>query len=136
VQIYDNDNILIETREIIIPKRPFKRSELKKRKPSYFPKLNGITSHELSAAEIGGTLTFSFTKPAAYKVKKMVATLNFWDYNGNSKRHEKELPLTVNNAGIESGNPASWTPLEGRLSIEAIDNFNRSVLLHWMFKDY
>ncbi len=136
VNVYDINNVLIETREITIPKRPFKRSELKKRKPSYFPKLNGITSHELSAADIGGTLTFSFTKPAAYKVYTISAALNFWDYSGNSEWDEKELPLTVNYAGIESGNPAAWTPLEGRLSIETTDNFNRSVRLQWMFKDY
>ncbi|MBI5098214.1 MAG: hypothetical protein HZB30_03110 [Nitrospirae bacterium] len=137
VKIYDiNNNTPIETREITILKRPFKRSELKRKKPSYFPKLNGITSHELSAAGIGDTLIFSFTKPAAYKVNAMEAVLNFWDYSGNSKRHEKELPLTVNYAGIESGNPALWTPLGGRLSLEAIDNYDRSVLLQWMFKDF
>lgn len=130
IEFYDANNALIETRTRKIAKRPFMRSELT---DGHFPTFGGITSHSISAANIGGTLTFTYAKPTAFLTAWLGANLNFWDYSGNSAWYNVDLLLNQSSGSIISGTP-SWTPLQGHFEIEAEDEFRREVSIHWMFQ--
>ena len=130
IEIYDANGGLIETRTVKIPKRPFMRSELT---DGHFPTFGGITSHSISAANIGGALTFTYAKPTAFLTAWLWANLNFWDYSGNSAWYDTDLLLNQSSGSIISGIP-SWTPLRGHFELEAGDEFRREVSIIWMFQ--
>ncbi|HAP67672.1 MAG TPA: hypothetical protein DCQ99_07820 [Nitrospinae bacterium] len=125
---YDANSTLIETRTRKIAKRPFMSSELT---DGHFPTF-GITSHSLSAANIGGTLTFTYAKPTAFVTAWMMAVLEFYN-SSNNARYSKELLLNQSSGSILSGTP-SWTATQGHFSIFARDEFSRMVRLFWMFQ--
>lgn len=130
IEIYDANNALIETRTRKFSKRPFMRSELT---DGHFPTFGGITSHSISAANIGGTLTFTYAKPTAFLTAWMEAGLDFWDYSGNHADYWRNLLLNQSSGSIISGAP-SWTPMQGKFQIEAEDEFRREVRIKWMFQ--
>jgi hypothetical protein len=127
-EFYDANSALIETRTKKIAKRPFMTSELT---DGHFPTF-GITSHSLSAANIGGTLTFTYTKPTAYVTAWLYAELYF-SSNSGSTQYYKDLLLNQSSGSITSGAP-SWTPTYGHFSITAGDEFSRTVRIRWMFQ--
>lgn len=129
IAIYDASSNLIETRTRKFAKRPFMRSELT---AGHFPTF-GITSHSLSAANIGGTLTFTYAKPTAFLTADLEAHLSFSDNSGNSADYRKELLLNQSSASIISGAP-SWTATRGDFRIETNDEFRRKVEIVWMFQ--
>ncbi|HBO83926.1 MAG TPA: hypothetical protein DD641_02910, partial [Deltaproteobacteria bacterium] len=130
IEVYDANNALIETRTRKISKRPFMRSEVT---DGHFPTIGGITSHNISAANIGGTLSFTYAKPTAFLTAWLNANLNFWDFSGNSAWYDTDLLLNQSSGSIISGAP-SWTSTQGQFSISAEDEFRRGVSIHWMFQ--
>lgn len=131
IQIYDASGTPIETRTVKIPKRPFMRTELT---DGHFPTFSGITSHNISAANIGGTLTFSYAKPTAFLTAWLGgAGLKYWDYSGNNAEYGVELLLNQSSGSITSVMP-QWTPKAGYFGISAKDEFRRETHLRWMFQ--
>lgn len=130
IEIYDATG-LIETRTRKISKRPFMRSELT---DGHFPTFGGIISHSISAANIGGTLTFTYAKPTAFLTAWMDAGLNFWDSSGNSADYWRDLLLNQSSGSIISGAPDTWTPTQGHFEMSAEDEFARETSIHWMFQ--
>ena len=128
-EIYGANNVLIETRTRKIAKRPFTRSEVT---DGHFPTFGGITSHSISAANIGGTLTFTYAKPTAFLTAGLWAYLNFWDHSGNYAWYDIDLPLNQSSGSIIISGSPSWTPTEGYIGIEARDQFGREIKLYWM----
>ena len=128
-EFYDANSTLIETRTRKISKRPFTSTELT---DGHFPTF-GITSHSLSAANIGGTLTFTYAKPTAFVTAWLYGGLEFWDNSSNSAQYEKNLLLNQSSASIISGTP-SWTATQGHFSIFAGDEFSRMVRIMWRFQ--
>ena len=130
IEIYDANGGLIETRTRKFPKRPFMRSEVT---DGYFPTFGGITSHSISAANIGSTLSFTYAKPTAFLTAWLDASLNFWDYSGNSAWYDVDLLLNQSSGSIISGTPL-WTPTQGHFSIWTSDIYGRQIVLCWMFQ--
>lgn len=128
IEIYDANGGLIETRTRKIAKRPFMISELTN---GHFPTLGGITSHSISAANIGGALTFTYAKPTAFLTTWLDAGLSFWDNSGNDAWYDTDLLLNQSSGSIISGMP-SWTPTGGELRIQAEDEYHRGVEIRWM----
>lgn len=126
--IYDANQNLIEDRTKRITKRPYLRNLT----DNHFPSLTGISSHDLSAVNIGGTFSFSYTKPTAFVTTRMEADLNLRG-TGDFASYETPLPLYQDSASIFIDEPQNWIPNNGELSLEAIDDAHREVKLHWMF---
>ena len=120
---------IIETRTRKIAKRPFMSTELT---DGHFPTF-GITSHSLSAANIGGTLTFTYAKPTAIVTTWLNAYLDFHDNSVNSAWYSKDLLLNQSSGSIISGAP-SWTATQASFLLEAQDEFKRDVWIRWEFQ--
>lgn len=128
VEIKDATNGIIETRTTKIAKRPFMTSELTN---GHFPTSN-ITSHSLSATNIGGTFTFTYAKPTAFLTAWLDAGLDLWDNSGHSLWLSTDLPLNQSSGSII--NAPSFTPTQADFMLEAQDEFRRDVWIGWMFQ--
>ncbi|MFA5779951.1 MAG: fibronectin type III domain-containing protein [Elusimicrobiota bacterium] len=130
IKVYDSSGTLVETRTVTLPKRPFMSTELT---AAHFPTF-GITSHALSAANIGGTLTFSYAKPtASYTTAEMYSGLSYYDGSGNRAEYRKDLLLNQTSASIINGAPA-WTPVGAHFEISVDDSFRRQIEVEWDFQ--
>jgi hypothetical protein len=132
IKVYDSSNNLVETRTKTIRKRPFMSSELT---DGHFPTFRGISSHSLSAANIGGTLTFTYAKPTAYQTVWMNAKLDYGDSSwSNSAQYNKNLLFNQTSESIISVSPTTWTPVDAIFSFFTTDSYGRNIYLKWRFK--
>lgn len=140
VTIKDVNNNILETRSVRLPRRPFTVSELSS--GNYFmnlTKINGNTPassyNYISAANIGSTLTFEFSKPTAFSPIWLEAELNYWDGGyGNTADKDVTLLLTKNSGSITTTAPSGWTPYDAHLKLQAEDPNNRVLVYHWLFQ--
>ncbi|MCL5237501.1 MAG: hypothetical protein M1353_06615 [Nitrospirae bacterium] len=145
VTIMDAATNIVEKRAVILPKRPYKNSELGALGMGAFPPLLSINGHaptsmdnSISAANIGGTLTFSSNKPAAFTPTSLKAELNYWSGGATSYSSytDKDLLLGPDpiSGSITTVAPSGWTPSQGHLVLTARDSDRRSFSSHWMFQ--
>jgi hypothetical protein len=120
---------VVETRTAALPRRPLLLSELN---DAYFPTL-GVTSHALSAADIGGTLTFSYAPPVAGPPASLYAEIDFWN---NTQHTDASLyPLmTETSASIAVPGASGSAPTGADLDFEAQDAFWRTQSTVWMYQ--
>lgn len=136
VSIFAQNNQLIESRKVTLSRRPFLSSELT---ANFFPSIMpaygmGVApSHNISTANIGGTASFSYSKPTAYQPAYLRADLNFGDDLGHFANYGVNLALNQTSASITSA-PPPWTPTNAELQIQALDIFQRSIRSSWMYQ--
>jgi hypothetical protein len=129
IKIYDSGSNLVETRTRTIAKRPFESTEL----TGVFPTIGGITSHALSTANIGGTLSFTYTLSTVFLTSWLDGYFEFWDNSGDNNAYDKSLMLNQSSGSIVSGTP-SWTPTQAAFYLEAQDQYYREVWIAWLFQ--
>ena len=129
IKIYDSSSTFVELRTINIAKRPFKSTEL----TGVFPTIGGITSHTLSTANIGGTLSFTYALSTVFLTSWLDGYFEFWDNSGHNAAYDKSLMLNQSSSSIVSGTP-SWTPTQAAFYLEAQDQYNREIWITWMFQ--
>jgi len=130
VEIYYDNNSLVEKRVKSFPKRPYLRSELSS---DHFATLSGVLSHDISSAKIGSTLLFNYLKPIAFLATGMWAELGYWDCQDNMSWTVKGLQANQNTDSITTSQPI-WTPKMGVLKIAAGDEFRRKTKIEWIFQ--
>lgn len=128
VVVRDASSNIIETRTWKVAKAPYKSAE---RTESIFPTL-GLTSHEISAANIGGTLSFTYAKPTAFTPASMKAGLNYWGDTSSPSVH-KSLPVSGTTGSLITGTPPS-TPHGAVFSLRTVDIYDRETAQWWWFQ--
>ncbi|MDD5712427.1 MAG: hypothetical protein PHY31_06700, partial [Smithellaceae bacterium] len=132
VNFYATDNTSqapVETRTVSLPKGPFTRAEVTL---GYFPTFTGIASHDIAAAQIGGTLSFGYAAPGKVSSALMLAELNYWD-DANQANVSVALSPERRSASISSSAPETWAPTQACFQMENFDTFRRQTKVVWLF---
>ena len=127
---YASDGTTVrETRTAVLPCRPLLASELS---DGYFASL-GVTSHALSAAKIGGTLTFSYTLPVGGPPANLWASLGYWG-STNHDNYDMQPLMSETSASIVVPAASGYTPTGAALDFEAQDAFWRTQTTVWIYQ--
>lgn len=130
----DASNNVLETRTWKVLKRPYKSTEII---AGLFPTFAGINSHAMGAANIPGTLSFTYAKPAAFTPTAMEAEMSYWGgtwgVDWSSAWVFKDLNPTSTSGSIITGTP-SFSPVSGAaFQLRAWDVYDREIAQWWWF---
>ncbi|WP_243372537.1 hypothetical protein [Geotalea sp. SG265] len=137
--IYDSSNVVVETRTITMPTRPWLRSEVT---AAYFPALSGLSpvsaatnGHYLADARLGSTLAYGVAVPTAFKASWFETSLDYygWDSLGKAGYYfQRDLLLNDTSASFSSALPV--LAIGGNLTVTAEDFDNRrEIETTWLF---
>lgn len=142
VSIYDTNNVVVETRNFVLPQRPWTRAELT---TAHFPAFSGTppitpisaatNGHFLADARIGSSLAYQVATPTAFAASWFDTSLDYfgWDTLGQTGYFfNRDLLLTDTSGSLSSVLPL--ITLGGSVSLTAEDfNNRRETMTVWLF---
>lgn len=129
----DASNNVIETRTWKVQKRPYKSTEIT---AAIFPTFGDISSHDILAANIPGTLSFTYAKPTAYTPASMEAGLSYWGgtwgVDWSNAWVSKDLVVNSTSGSLVTGTP-SFSVQGASFQLKAWDIYGRRTGQWWWF---
>ncbi|MEK6744233.1 MAG: hypothetical protein AABZ15_11505 [Nitrospirota bacterium] len=123
----DSTASVVDTRVVQIPKRPFTAAEAAS--PDIYMTIPGLT-HAIADANIGGTFTFTYTKPAAFVTIWMTTALDSLSGGAGAGSGDFQAPLNVGTISLAT----TGTATSAWLMLNTTDQYRRSPYLWWEFK--